>query len=186
MGPKSIKDLGFEYTTLLRYCSLVLPLFVPPLLAFIAQPNMIPIKKFKGPTYSCCLWSNAVHELDWWWNFKIGFHGVHRVESRDQFVEKKSNMLEMQPKITRLKSFTTKPKSRTLNATDLKSDDKDLLHQLILHIAINTRSTTLNNASASFATIAAITPSSAVPYDCTQTGDMHGFFSDTQTGASSG
>jgi hypothetical protein len=92
----------------------------------------------------------------------------------------------MQPTITRLKSFTTKPKSRTLNATDLKSEDKDLLHQLILHIAVNTRSTTLNNASASFATIAFTTPSSAVPYDCTQTGDMHGFFSDTQTGASSG
>jgi hypothetical protein len=48
MGPKSIKDLGFEYTTLLRYCSLVLPLFVPPLLASIAQPNMIPIKNSKG------------------------------------------------------------------------------------------------------------------------------------------
>jgi hypothetical protein len=92
-------------------------------------------------------------------------------------------MLEMQPKVTRLKSFTTKPRSRTLNATDLKSEDKDLLHQLILHIAINTRSTTLNNAYASFATIAATTPSSAVPYDCTQIGDMHGFFSDTQTGA---
>jgi hypothetical protein len=48
MGPKSIKDLGFEYTTLIRYCSLVLPLFVPPLLASIAQPNMIPIKYSKG------------------------------------------------------------------------------------------------------------------------------------------
>jgi hypothetical protein len=95
-------------------------------------------------------------------------------------------MLEMQPKITRLKSFTTKPKSRTLYVTDLKSDDKDLLHQLILHIAINTRSTALNNSSASFATIAAPTPTSAVPYDCTQTGDVHGFFSDAQTGASNG